>query len=63
MSYKSNKMSSAPIIRVQNEQLFLPIFCAENVECIIFIFNALLNTFTMKANTMNPDQTAPLGAV
>ena len=25
--------------------------------------NALQNTFSMEANTMNPDQTAPKGAV
>ena len=38
-------------------------FCSENVDCLLYVCcknmhsNALQNTFTMKANTMNPDQT------
>ena len=49
----------------------LPRFCLErNITSAayllhhrIYIFIVLQKTFTMEANTMNPDQTAPLGAV
>ena len=41
------------------------IFCLENVVRLLFMpaalfLNALETTFIMEANTMNPDQTAPL---
>ena len=45
---------------------FLTLFCPEHVVCLLcllHILNALQNTFTMEANIMNSDQTAPKGAV
>ena len=36
-------------------------FSAYLYICCIY-WNVLLNVFTLKANIMNPDQTAPLGA-
>ena len=40
-------------------------FCPENVVCLLLLpySDALQINFITEANTMNPDQTAPKGAV